>query len=167
MLTRVGPSPNKWCLRWQSLPRLLDPDLFEVKLVVMVFLQSSGWLSGQATVSSQPHWYQSLWYSASHTDLLERSSYLDYLCLQFYSLQYTWVKCMVQVSPVAIGKMKEIGKRFQAPAEFVAHLWCGTLMPHCQRHWKLEVPACQRVLLVLTSAGNCNTVAFFCKLHVY
>lgn len=66
-------------------------------------------------------------------DLLERFSYLDSLCLQFYSLQYTWVKCMVQVSPV------------------VAYLWCGTLIPHDQRHWKHVVPAFQRALLVFSS----------------
>lgn len=29
---------------------------------------------------------------------------------------------MVQVSAIGFGKMKEIEKRFQAPAEFVAHL---------------------------------------------
>lgn len=69
---------------------------------------------------------------------------------------------MVQVSAVGFGKMKEIEKRFQAPAEFVAHLWCGTLMPHYQRHWKHVVPASQRVLLV-----SCNTPPSPCKLHVY
>lgn len=135
-----------------------------MKLVVVIFLPGSGWLSGQATAFSQPPRYQS---SASYTDLLERSSYPDSRCLQFYSLQYTWVKCMVQVSPVGIGKAKEIEKRLQAPAEIVAHLWCGTLMPPYQRQCKLEVPACQRVLLVLSSAVNCSTVTSLCTLHVY
>lgn len=65
---------------------------------------------------------------------------------------------MVQVSPVAIGKMEEIEKRFQAPAEFVAHpealetrgtsLSEGTAGPHIC--WELQYSS-----------------FFFCKLHVY